>query len=233
HDIGKNIVNVVLSCNNYKIIDLGVMVPADKILDTAIAEKADAIGVSGLITPSLEEMVHVSKEMDKRGLAIPLLIGGATTSRAHTAVKIAPNYSDTVVHINDDSKAVTVVGELLNDNNRDYKQQIRKEYESFSARFLKRKKKKSYRSIADARTHKHQIDWTSWTPLEPRQLGIQVYRDFDLKKLVPFIDWMPFFRSWDLHGRFPAILDDKVVGSHAREVFADGKALLNRIIQEK
>jgi 5-methyltetrahydrofolate--homocysteine methyltransferase len=233
HDIGKNIVSVVLGCNNYEIVDLGVMVPPEKIIETAIREKVDIIGLSGLITPSLDEMVYVSKEMEKKNLNIPLIIGGATTSRAHTVVKIAPNYTNTVVHINDASRAVTVVGNLLKNDNRIYKEQVREEYDKFRDQFLKRTKEKEYISIEDARQNKFQIDWNTSEITKPKQLGIQVIEDLDLRKLEAFIDWSPFFRSWDLHGRYPDILTDEVVGEQAKELFADAKVLLRRIFDEK
>ncbi len=233
HDIGKNIVSVVLGCNNYEIVDLGVMVPPEKIIETAIAEKVDIIGLSGLITPSLDEMVYVSKEMKKKNLDIPLIIGGATTSRAHTVVKIAPNYNHTVVHINDASRAVTVVGNLLQKNNAIYKEQIREEYDKFRDQFLKRTKEKEYISIEQARQNKLRIDWNTSEIVRPKHLGIQVLEDFDLKKLEPYLDWSPFFRSWDLHGRYPDILEDEVVGEQAKELFRDAKKLLARIFDEK
>jgi len=232
HDIGKNIVSVVLACNNYEIIDLGVMVPAEKILETAVSEKVDAIGLSGLITPSLDEMVNVSKEMTKNGFDIPLLIGGATTSRAHTAVKIAPNYPHTVVHVNDASKAVNVVSALFQEGNKTYREQIREEYEKFSEQFLKRKRAKEYLSLKEARENKLKIDWETSELPAPKKPGIHIWDDFDLRKLRNHIDWMPFFRSWGLFGRFPAILDDDVVGEQAREVFEDGQKMLDRIFNE-
>ena len=233
HDIGKNIVSVVLGCNNYEIIDLGVMVPPDKIIEAAIAEKVDIIGLSGLITPSLDEMAYVSQEMEKKNLDIPLIIGGATTSRAHTSVKIAPNYSETVVHINDASRAVTVVGNLLQKDNKVFKKQIREEYDAFREQFLKRTKEKVYLTIEEARKNKFQIDWNTSEIVKPKQLGVQILEDFDLKKLEAFIDWSPFFRSWDLHGRYPDILEDDVVGAQAKELFKDAKVLLNRIFDDK
>jgi 5-methyltetrahydrofolate--homocysteine methyltransferase len=233
HDIGKNIVSVVLGCNNYEIIDLGVMVPPEKIIEMAIKENVDIIGLSGLITPSLDEMVYVSKEMEKKNLNIPLIIGGATTSRAHTSVKIAPNYNHTVVHINDASRAVTVVGNLLQKDNKVYKEQIREEYDKFRVQFLNRTKDKEYVSIEEARQNKFKINWNTSQITEPKQLGIQIIEDLDLKKLEAFIDWSPFFRSWDLHGRYPDILTDDVVGEQATELFADAKVLLKRIFEEK
>ncbi|RAJ22531.1 methionine synthase (B12-dependent) [Gelidibacter algens] len=233
HDIGKNIVSVVLGCNNYEIIDLGVMVPPEKIIETAIRENVDIIGLSGLITPSLDEMVYVSKEMEKKNINIPLLIGGATTSRAHSAVKIAPNYGHTVVHVNDASRAVTVVGNLLKKDNRVYKEQIREEYEKFREQFLKRGKQKDYVTIEDARKRKFKIDWNTSEIVRPNQLGIQIIEDLDLTKLEDFIDWSPFFRSWDLHGKYPDILTDEVVGEQAAELFKDAKELLKKVLDEK
>nr|WP_321225373.1 methionine synthase [uncultured Psychroserpens sp.] len=232
HDIGKNIVSVVLGCNNYEIIDLGVMVPPEKIIETAIRENVDVIGLSGLITPSLDEMVYVSQEMEKKNLNIPLIIGGATTSRAHTSVKIAPKYNHTVVHINDASRAVTVVGNLLQKDSTIYKAQIREEYDKFRAQFLKRGKQKNYLTIEDARQNKFKIDWSTAEIVKPKQLGIQIINDFDIKTLEPFIDWSPFFRSWDLHGRYPDILTDDVVGSQAQELFKDAQELLKRVFDE-
>ncbi|TYA58005.1 vitamin B12 dependent-methionine synthase activation domain-containing protein [Formosa maritima] len=233
HDIGKNIVSVVLGCNNYEIVDLGVMVPPEKIIEMAIKEKVDIIGLSGLITPSLDEMAYVSKEMEKKNLDIPLIVGGATTSRAHTSVKIAPNYNHTVVHINDASRAVTVVGNLLQKDNKVFKEQIREEYNAFREQFLKRTKKKVYLTIEEARKNKFQIDWNASEIVKPKQLGTQIIEDFDLRKLEEYIDWSPFFRSWDLHGKYPNILEDDVVGEQAKELFKDAKVLLNRIFNEK
>ncbi|MGV6830746.1 MAG: methionine synthase [bacterium] len=232
HDIGKNIVSVVLGCNNYEIVDLGVMVPPEKIIEVAKQEDVDVIGLSGLITPSLDEMVYVSQRMEKEALDVPLLIGGATTSRAHSAVKIAPNYSGTVVHVNDASRAVTVVGNLLQQNNDTYKSQIREEYDKFRTQFLKRGKEKEYVSLEVARVNKFKINWKETEITKPKQLGIQVIQSFDLEKLVDYIDWTPFFRSWDLHGKYPDILKDAVVGNQATELFDDAKILLNRILEE-
>ena len=233
HDIGKNIVSVVLGCNNYEIIDLGVMVPPEKIIETAKREQVDIIGLSGLITPSLDEMVYVSKEMEKQGFNVPLLIGGATTSRAHAAVKIAPNYSNTVVHVNDASRAVTVVGDLLKKDSEVYKEQIREEYEKFREQFLKRGKQKDYVTIEEARKRKFKIDWSTSYIIKPKELGIQILNDFDIAKLEDYIDWSPFFRSWDLHGKFPDILKDDLVGSHATELYKDAQDLLKQIFDEK
>ncbi|WP_417871158.1 methionine synthase [Winogradskyella sp.] len=233
HDIGKNIVSVVLGCNNYEIVDLGVMVPPEKIIETAKKENVDVIGLSGLITPSLDEMVYVSQEMEKQGFNIPLLIGGATTSRAHSAVKIAPHYSNTVVHVNDASRAVTVVGNLLQKDNKVYKEQIREEYEKFREQFLKRGKQKEYVSIEEARERKFKIDWNTTDIVKPKQLGIQDIQDFDITILEDYIDWSPFFRSWDLHGKYPDILTDDIVGKQATELFKDAKVLLQKVFDEK
>ena len=233
HDIGKNIVSVVLGCNNYEIVDLGVMVPPEKIIETAIKEQVDIIGLSGLITPSLDEMVYVSKEMEKQGFKIPLMIGGATTSKAHSAVKIAPHYSNTVIHVNDASRAVTVVGDLLKKDNQQHLSDLRTSYDVFREQFLSRTKQKEYISIAEARSKKYKINWDQTSIVKPKKLGIQVIQDFDITKLEEFIDWSPFFRSWDLHGKYPNILTDEVVGSQATELFKDAQELLQRIFSEK
>ncbi|WP_024770658.1 methionine synthase [Aquimarina macrocephali] len=234
HDIGKNIVSVVLGCNNYEIVDLGVMVPPDKIIQTAIDEQVDIIGLSGLITPSLDEMVHLAKEMERKNFNIPLLIGGATTSKAHTAVKIDPQYKNAVVHVNDASRAVTVVGDLLNKrNNQKYVGDLKEDYEKFRDGFLKRTKQKEYLSIEEARKNKYVIDWQTSEIVTPNKLGVKVIEDFDLKKLEPYIDWSPFFRSWDLHGKYPAILTDTVVGEQATSLFKDARELLQRVFDEK
>ena len=233
HDIGKNIVSVVLGCNNYEIVDLGVMVPPEKIIETAIKEQVDIIGLSGLITPSLDEMVYVSKEMEKQGFKIPLMIGGATTSKAHSAVKIAPHYSNTVIHVNDASRAVTVVGDLLKKDNQQHLSDLRTSYDVFREQFLSRTKQKEYISIAEARSKKYKINWDQTSIVKPKKLGIQVIQDFDITKLEEFIDWSPFFRSWDLHGKYPNILTDEVVGKQATELFKDAQELLQRIFSEK
>ncbi|MEO1010687.1 MAG: methionine synthase [Bacteroidota bacterium] len=234
HDIGKNIVSVVLACNNYEIVDLGVMVPPEKIIKTAIEEQVDIIGLSGLITPSLDEMVHLAKEMQRKGFQIPLLIGGATTSKAHTAVKIDPSYHNAVVHVNDASRAVTVVGDLLQKETSDgYKNRIKQEYDVFRDKFLKRTKQKEYLSLGEARQNKFSMAWEKAEIVEPKELGIQVIENLDLRILVDYIDWSPFFRSWDLHGKYPDILEDDKVGEQARELFADAKEMLSRILDEK
>lgn len=234
HDIGKNIVSVVLACNNYEIVDLGVMVPPEKIINKAKEEQVDIIGLSGLITPSLDEMVFLAKEMERQNFDVPLLIGGATTSKAHTAVKIDPVYSKSVVHVNDASRAVTVVGDLLQDETSiTYKKSIKLDYESFRDKFLSRSRTKEYLSLSQARENKFQIDWNSSDIKKPNQLGVEVWDDFDLTKLEDFIDWSPFFRSWDLHGKYPDILTDDIVGEQAKELFKDAKELLKRILDEK
>ncbi|MEM9648583.1 MAG: methionine synthase, partial [Bacteroidota bacterium] len=231
HDIGKNIVSVVLACNNYEIVDLGVMVPPEKIIGKAKEEQVDVIGLSGLITPSLDEMVFLAKEMQRQQFTVPLLIGGATTSKAHTAVKIDPQYSQAVVHVNDASRAVTVVGDLLQkETSEGYKKSIKLDYESFRDRFLNRTKQKEYLTLEEARSNKLQIDWDAADITKPKKLGIQVLENFDLKKLTDFIDWSPFFRSWDLHGKFPDILKDDVVGVQATELFEDAQTMLKQIL---
>ncbi|QTD36901.1 methionine synthase [Polaribacter batillariae] len=231
HDIGKNIVSVVLACNNYEIVDLGVMVPPEKIIQTAIDERVDAIGLSGLITPSLDEMVYLAKEMQRQNFKLPLLIGGATTSKAHTAVKIDTQYKNAVVHVNDASRAVTVVGDLLNKKSSHlYTAKLKKDYDEFRTKFLKRGKEKSYISIAEARKRKYKIDWETSEIKKPNELGIQVLKQLSLKELVPFIDWSPFFRSWDLHGKFPDILTDKVVGEQASIMYEEAQQMIAEII---
>ena len=210
HDIGKNIVGVVLACNNYEIIDLGVMVPPEKIIETAKQHQVDIIGLSGLITPSLDEMIYIAQELKRQALDIPLLIGGATTSKAHTAVKIAPELETSVVHVNDASRAVTVAGSLLNKENAPtYKAQIREEYETFRAKFLDRQETKEHIPLNLARERKLKLDWENFSPYVPQQLGVQVIENQDLDDLVPFIDWSPFFRSWDLHGHYPSEKDGR------------------------
>jgi len=234
HDIGKNIVSVVLACNNYEIVDLGVMVPPEKIIQTAIEEQVDIIGLSGLITPSLDEMVHLAKEMERKNFKVPLLIGGATTSKAHTAVKIDPQYSEAVVHVNDASRAVTVVGDLLQkETSEKYRKSIKDDYDVFREKFLNRTQSKTYKALEAARKNKFKIDWDNAKISAPNELGIQVIEDMDLEKLVPFVDWTPFFRSWELHGRYPDILTDEVVGQQASELFADAQAMLKDILEKK
>lgn len=233
HDIGKNIVSVVLGCNNYEIVDLGVMVPAEKIIQTAIEEKVDVIGLSGLITPSLDEMVYIASELERQNLDFPLLIGGATTSKAHTAVKIDLKYKNAVVHVNDASRAVNVVSSLLGDRNKEYVSDLKNDYSDFREKFLNRQVDKDYVSIEEARENKFKIDWENEEIFTPNNLGITVIENQDLRELLPFIDWSPFFRSWDLHGKYPNILEDEVVGAQAKELFKDAQVILNRILDEK
>jgi 5-methyltetrahydrofolate--homocysteine methyltransferase len=233
HDIGKNIVSVVLGCNNYEIVDLGVMVPAEKIIQAAIEHKVDVIGLSGLITPSLDEMVYIASELERQNLNFPLLIGGATTSKAHTAVKIDLKYKNAVVHVNDASRAVNVVSSLLGDRNKEYVDNLKNDYSDFREKFLNRQVDKEYVSLEQARTDKFTIDWENEEIFTPNQLGIQVFENQDLEELIPFIDWSPFFRSWDLHGKYPNILEDEVVGEQAKELFADGQKILKKIVDEK
>lgn len=231
HDIGKNIVGVVLGCNNYEIIDLGVMVPPEKIIQTAIEKQVDIIGLSGLITPSLDEMVYVAQELERTNSSVPLLIGGATTSRAHTAVKIDPAYNHSVVHVNDASRAVTVVSQLLQkDQESVYRQSVKDDYATFRKNFQKRKDSKTYIPLLDAREQKFKVDWDSNPPVKPKQLGVQVIDQQDLSVLVDYIDWSPFFRTWDLHGKYPDILNDQVVGEQAKSLFEDAQLLLQQII---
>jgi len=234
HDIGKNIVSVVLGCNNYEIIDLGVMVPPEKIIAEAKEKNVDIIGLSGLITPSLDEMVYLAKEMERQNFEVPLLIGGATTSKAHTAVKINPEYKNAVVHVNDASRAVTVVGNLLNPSTKnEYVAKLKKDYEEFRDKFLKRGKTKNYITIEEARKRKFKIDWKTSTIVKPKEMGVQTLEQLSLKELVPFIDWSPFFRSWDLHGRYPNILTDEVVGEQATVLFDDAQKMLKEIIDKQ
>ncbi|HEY9167882.1 MAG TPA: methionine synthase [Lutibacter sp.] len=235
HDIGKNIVGVVLNCNNYEIIDLGVMVSAQKIIETAKNENVDAIGLSGLITPSLDEMAYVASEMELQNFKVPLLIGGATTSKAHTAVKIDTQYSNAVIHVNDASRAVTVVGNLINDNNtvEEYVKSIKDDYVKVREGFYNRSDRKEYLSLADARENKFKIDWNSAKIAVPNFMGIKVIEDLDLDKLHEFIDWSPFFRTWELHGKYPEILTDKLVGETATQLFNDAKKLLQKVMDEK
>lgn len=233
HDIGKNIVGVVLACNNYEIVDLGVMVPPEKIIETAEKENVDIIGLSGLITPSLDEMVYLAKEMQRLNLKLPLMIGGATTSKAHTSVKIDPQYQNAVVHVNDASRAVTVVGDLLNNHSADYISNLKSDYEDFRTNFLNRSKKKKLVSLNVARERKFKIDWKTSEVFKPKKTGIYVLEHITLTQLLPFIDWSPFFRSWDLHGKYPEILKDEIVGEQATELFNDAQKLLNEIVAKK
>ena len=235
HDIGKNIVGVVLQCNNYEVIDLGVMVPAEKILQTAIEEKVDIIGLSGLITPSLDEMVNLASDMQRQGLDIPLLIGGATTSKAHTAVKIAPSYSaNQTIYVSDASRAVGVASKLLSEDNRDaFVQEIRADYEAVRHRTANRTSRGTLFAYSDAVKQKPQLNWRDYQPETPNQLGVTVLDDYPLEALVPYIDWTPFFITWDLVGKYPKIFDDEVVGEAAQNLFADAQKLLKDIIDNK
>ncbi|NJD06851.1 MAG: methionine synthase, partial [Methylococcaceae bacterium] len=233
HDIGKNIVGVVLQCNGFDVVDLGVMVPADRILEAARAENADMIGLSGLITPSLDEMVHVAKEMERLEFKIPLLIGGATTSRAHTAVKIAPHYSEPVVYVTDASRAVGVAGSLLSDDLRtDYVAKIRAEYQEVRQRHGGRQQQSNLLTLAEARQHAFRGDWQEYTPTRPRLLAMGRFEDYPLDVIAQCIDWSPFFHTWELAGRYPAILDDEVVGEQARHLYRDARAMLDTLIRE-
>src|SRR5438105_2885434 len=251
HYIGKNIVGVVLQCNNYDVVDLGVMVPAAKILETARQKQADAIGLSGLITPSLDEMVHVAQEMEREGFALPLLIGGATTSRAHTAVKIAPHYGSSTVHVLDASRAVGVVSSLLNEEQRKaFDAKTRAEYAVLREQYSAKTRDKKLLSIEQARANRIQIDWNIYTPPKPEFLGVTVYssevaaghrpatevhniQPVSIQTLIEHVDWSPFFHTWELRGRYPAIFDDPTVGKQARELFDDAEKLLQQIITEK
>jgi 5-methyltetrahydrofolate--homocysteine methyltransferase len=233
HDIGKNIVAVVLQCNNYDVVNLGVMVPAQAILEAALREKADAVGLSGLITPSLEEMTHVAREMERAGLTLPLLIGGATTSRAHTAVKIAPNYSGPVVYVPDASRSVPVVQSLLSDARETYVQEVRADYEKIRAQHREKKGPGPLHPIAEARRLGHKTDWAAYVPPQPRNTGVIALRDYPLAELVGYIDWSPFFQAWELSGTYPKILHDPLVGEAARKLHAEGQEMLARAVREK
>ena len=234
HDIGKNIVGVVLACNNYEVIDLGVMVPASKILETARKENVDIIGLSGLITPSLDEMAHVAKEMQREGFTIPLLIGGATTSRVHTAVKIAPHYQGTTVWVKDASRGVGVASSLLSDELKaEFTAKVISEYDEVRARHAGKQSNVRMLSLADVRANKSKIDWEGYVPPTPAFLGVKALDNYPLDELARYIDWTPFFQTWELSGRFPAILKDAVVGDAATKLYADAQAMLQRIVKEK
>lgn len=234
HDIGKNIVGVVLACNNFEVVDMGVMVPAQAILDRAREENADLIGLSGLITPSLEEMSHVAKEMKRQGFSMPLLIGGATTSRAHTALKIDPHYDAPTIWVKDASRAVNVAQSLISPDLRGgFVAANESDYADIRERHKSRSDAKRLVSLAKARGHKFDGDWANYTPPAPKQPGIHVFEDYDLAELVPLIDWTPFFNAWELAGRYPAILSDEVVGKQASELFNDAQKMLKRIVDEK
>ena len=233
HDIGKNIVGVVLGCNGYDIIDLGVMVPTDKILDAAIKNKVDIIGLSGLITPSLDEMVHVAHEMKRRGMTQPLLIGGATTSRMHTAVKIAQQYDHGVIHVLDASRSVTVAGSLLSKEQKpDFLNGIKKEYDQLKEDFSNKKTIKNYLPFEEAQQNPAAIEWNNFTPVKPSFLGTKILEKYSLAAIAEFIDWQPFFIAWEMHGKFPALLSDEVIGSAATLLYKDAQKLLKQIIDE-
>jgi 5-methyltetrahydrofolate--homocysteine methyltransferase len=231
HDIGKNIVGVVLACNNYEIIDLGVMVPANVILDEAIKQNVDVIGLSGLITPSLDEMVDVAAEMERRGMKMPLLIGGATTSRVHTAVKVAPHYSGPIVHVLDASRSVPVAGKLIGENSRaKFESDTKSEYKELAIQHAARQADKIILPWSEALENKLVLDWQAYTPPTPLQKGIHVYQDIALKELKEYIDWTPFFQTWELRGKYPNIFEDEYVGEEAKKLFADANAMLDDII---
>lgn len=233
HDIGKNIVSVVLACNNYHIIDLGVMVPTENIIQTALAEQADIIGLSGLITPSLDEMIHVAQELEKAQCTIPLMIGGATTTKLHTALKIAPEYSAPVIHVKDASRSVSVTSLLLNPETAPiFINQIKEEYEGICIQYKNRKEPRKFIPLDEARKNKFSTNWNLYTPILPKDKGIQV-KQLDVQQLIPYIDWTPFFSAWELHGKFPDLLDDAVVGESATSLYQDAKAFLKKIIENK
>ncbi|MES2588605.1 MAG: methionine synthase [Bacteroidota bacterium] len=234
HDIGKNIVGVVLGCNNYEVVDLGVMVSADKIIEAAIREKVDVIGLSGLITPSLDEMVHMAKEMERANLTIPLMIGGATTSRVHTAVKIEQSYTKgQTVHVLDASRAVTVVETLLGHKKELFVHELKKEYQKLREHHEKHRSEKNLLTLEQAQKNKFQIEWKQEDVSKPKKLGVQELKNYPLENLVPYIDWTPFFQTWELHGRYPNILTDEVVGDAATKLFVDAQDMLNKIVSEK
>ena len=234
HDIGKNIVGVVLQCNNYEVVDLGVMVSCAKILETAREIKADIIGLSGLITPSLDEMAYVAREMEREGFTVPLLIGGATTSKVHTAVKIAPGYSKTAVYVPDASRAVGVAGNLMSAQNREsFMAEVKADYDKMREAHARQQAGKKRQTLEAARANKVKIDWTAHAPEKPRTMGITIFEDYDLAELTRTIDWTPFFRTWELAGNYPEILNDKVVGKTARGLYNDAQAMLQRLIGEK
>ena len=233
HDIGKNIVSVVLACNNFEIIDLGVMVPPEKIISEALKNKVDMIGLSGLITPSLDEMIFLAQELNRQNINIPLLIGGATTSKAHTAVKIHPELNNPLVHVKDASSAVLVVNKIIGKDNESYINDINSEYVELRENFLKRKKSKEYIDIESARDNKFNINWNQEKIVKPNFLGKKIIEDLNLNIIKEYIDWTPFFRAWDLHGRFPNILDDEIVGKQAKDLYKDALMMLEKIVNEK
>jgi 5-methyltetrahydrofolate--homocysteine methyltransferase len=233
HDIGKNIVGVVLSCNNYEIIDLGVMVPAEKIIDTAIREKVDLIGLSGLITPSLEEMVHVASEMERRKITLPLLIGGATTSEIHAAVKVAPAYSNAVIHVKDASKAAGVISSLLQKDNSSYVLSVKAKYKKLREDHNSRQTDKHLLSLNEARKNRYITDWQTFKVFEPEKPGLHILHEIDLNDLKHYIDWTYFFFAWKISGKYPAIFTDPVKGVEAKKLFDDAQIYLKKIIDQK
>ncbi len=233
HDIGKNIVSVVLQCNNFEVIDLGVMVPAEKILDTARRENADYIGLSGLITPSLDEMVHVAREMQRQGFQIPLLIGGATTSPAHTSVKIAPQYKSAVIYVKDASRSVGVCQTLSSSTGRtEFLARVADEHEKRREAHAGKKVKSPEYTLSQARANKRRIDWSGYAPAQPRAPGITVFDNYPLKDLLGYIDWMPFFNAWEFTGKFPDVLSDPVKGEAASNLYADARRMLKQVVSE-
>ena len=234
HDIGKNIVGVVLACNNYKIIDLGVMVPTNTIIDAAIEHNVDVIGLSGLITPSLEEMVNIASEMERRSLKIPILIGGATTSRMHTAVKVAPKYSGPVIHVLDASRSVPVAGQLIGEKtHKNFTEQIKSEYSQLAIQHAARQSEKNILPFKECLTNKLTLNWDSYTPPKPRKTGVELLEDFDLSVLKEYIDWTPFFSTWELKGKYPNIFEDVYVGEEAKKLFKDAQLMLDQLISKK
>ena len=234
HDIGKNIVGVVLACNNYQIIDLGVMVPTSKIIDAAIEQNVDIIGLSGLITPSLEEMINIASEMERRSLKIPVLIGGATTSRMHTAVKVAPKYSGPVIHVLDASRSVPVAGQLISaKTHENFTTQIKSEYDQLAIQHAARQSEKKILSFNECLNNKPILNWNNYTPPKPNKTGIEIVKDFDLSKLRNYIDWTPFFSTWELKGKYPNIFEDVYVGEEAKKLFEDAQKMLDKLISKK
>jgi 5-methyltetrahydrofolate--homocysteine methyltransferase len=240
HDIGKNIVGVVLGCNNYKVIDLGVMVPCAKIIETALAENVDIVGLSGLITPSLDEMIYVAKEFQRQGIQIPILIGGATTSRQHTAVKIAPKYNLPCIHVLDASKSVVVCSTLLNSGElrQEFLDYTREEYDEIRSDYYESLKDKKYVGLENARQNKLKLDWRQFEPVRPAFLGRQTLNDYSLSTLIDYIDWKPFFDVWQLKGKypnrgFPKIFKDETVGLEAKKVYEDAHKLLQKFVNDK
>ncbi len=233
HDIGKNIVSVVLACNNYNVVDLGVMVPADKILDAAEEHNVDAIGLSGLITPSLDEMIHVAREMKKRKMDLPLLIGGATTSRLHTAVKIDPEYDGSIIHVLDASRAVSIAGDVVSEKRKNgVRLEVKREYEELRKQHESRRTRKELLTYEEAKANKIDIDWTGYKPPEPSFLGTKTFDDYPISELRNYIDWSPFFRTWMLTGKYPDILEDEEVGEQAQSLLDDAQALIDRIVED-